>query len=63
MILSMTIIIKITMNITCKKGHKHLWVDPLSVTKTKIKKTINEKTDLSVYPNTKYKNQNKIIRG
>ncbi len=62
MISSMTIIIKITMNITCKKGHKHLWVDPLNVTNTKIKKTTNEKTNLSINPNTKYKNQNKIIR-
>ncbi len=63
MILSMIIIIDITMNITCKKGHKHLWVDPQSVTNIKIKKVINEKIDLSVNTNTKYKNQNKIIRG
>lgn len=50
----MIIIINITMNITCKKGHKHLWVDPLNVTSTKIKKTISEKIDLSVNPNKKY---------
>ncbi len=50
----MTIIINITMNITCKKGHKHLWVGPLNVTSTKIKKTISEKTNLSVNPNTTY---------
>jgi hypothetical protein len=53
MILSMTIIINITMNITCKKGPKHLWVDPVSVTSIKFKNTINEKTDLSINPNTK----------
>jgi hypothetical protein len=63
MILSMTIIINITMNITYKKGHKHLWVDPLNVMNTKIKKTTNEKINLSINPNTKYKNQNKITRG
>jgi hypothetical protein len=51
------------MNIKCKKGHKHFWVNPLSVMNTKIKKTTNEKTNLNVNPNTKYKNQNKIIRG
>lgn len=61
MILSMTTIINITMNITCKKGHKHLWVDPLSVTNKKNYE--DEKIDLSLNPNTKYKNQNKIIRG
>jgi hypothetical protein len=55
MILSMTIIINITMNVTCKKGHKHLWVDLVSVTSTKIKKTTNEKTNLNINPNKKIK--------
>jgi hypothetical protein len=59
----MTIIVNITMNITYKKGHKHLWVDPLNAMNTKIKKMTNEKIDLSVNSNTKSKNKNKITRG